>query len=85
MTSEKVKNTTYRTEFHHNQFRTILNLSDSITKDSQTYSLFDVDVIRNLDSDDDLINQIDICHTEQKRVFFSCITEEFLNSLNPEY
>lgn len=55
---------------------------------TQVVSIIDVDVIKEHISITDLSKFLDIinsCHDKQKEIFFSLLTDEFLNELNPEY
>ena len=55
---------------------------------TQVVSIIDVDVIKEHISITDLSEFLDIinsCHDKQKEIFFSLLTDEFLNELNPEY
>lgn len=51
-------------------------------------SLLDVDIVRkglNINEPKELWHEIDSLHTLEKTTFFGLLTDEFLQSLNPEY
>lgn len=87
--------TQFRTEYIDDQFRVILNLSNDMLKKGpeiekqSRFSLIDVDVISIFkepeSSLEQIVNIIDKSHFKQKTIFFSLLTDSFLNSLNPEY
>ncbi|HEY4288115.1 MAG TPA: TIGR04255 family protein [Puia sp.] len=90
--------TAFRTEFNYNEARVILNLSNQIPVARQqalnklpevvSTSIIDIDVIQ------ETVNELDIdrvmgiadkMHLIEKEVFFTLLTESFLQTLNPEY
>lgn len=90
--------TAFRSEFNYNNSRVILNLNNKVpvikqksgSKQPQIIptSIIDIDVIReNLEISnlDELLKVINDNHTNEKEVYFGMLTNEFLNSLNPQY
>jgi len=73
----------------------ILNIANDLTRPIKEvgkpdrFSIIDIDVISLFDKpiydEDQVINIIDKSHFKQKTVFFSLLTDRFLNELNPEF
>ena len=93
--NKNFQTTHVRTEYNDDQFKVILNLSNDLLKPNigigkpSRFSLIDIDVISffsvPISNQEQVIDLIDKSHFKQKTIFFSLLTEDFLNSLNPEY
>jgi uncharacterized protein (TIGR04255 family) len=90
--------TGFHTEFEYQGIKVIINLSNQIPVPRQPSpgavpeiiptSLIDVDAIKeSLDITEQkaLLEEIEKVHDMEKEVFFSLLTEEFIETLNPEY
>jgi uncharacterized protein (TIGR04255 family) len=90
--------TAFRTEFDYNGDKVILNLSNKVPVprphsggraiELVPTSIIDVDVIRPLPESNEpamVMGMLEEMHATEKHVFFSLLTETFLNTLNPEY
>lgn len=83
--------TQFRTEIVEENFKSIITLVNRIEKKNSlnTIGIIDIDVIQVFESDlsdfQVLLRSIEKGHEKQKAIFFSLITDVFLNSLNPEY
>jgi uncharacterized protein (TIGR04255 family) len=90
--------TAFRGEFNYNNSRVILNLNNRVPVITQKQSskqpeivltsIIDIDVIRDnleISNLDELLKVIETNHIYEKEVYFGMLTDEFLNSLNPQY
>ena len=71
-------------------FLTFTNRTKKGLPDGSTIevSLFDVNVFENLAPNSDfnsMVKSLENVHLKQKETFFETITDDFKNSLNPEY
>jgi uncharacterized protein (TIGR04255 family) len=93
--NKSFESTQIRSEYKDEQFKVILNIANDITRPIKEmgkpdkFSIIDIDVLSFFDTPvndrEILLNIIDKSHFKQKTIFFSLLTEGFLNSLNPEY
>lgn len=75
-------------EKRHEESRIILNLLQEKAEESELPARIDLDVINEglkLESYDAFFSKLEETHDLEKRFFFSTLTEDFVNSLNPEY
>jgi len=85
LSSEK---TLLRTELSAGEYKSTLQVVNDFTHNSKQGSVIDIDTFKDSDLDsfiesyEDLINK---GHLSEKELFFSLLTESFLNSLEPEY
>jgi len=90
--------TAFRSEFNYNNSRVILNLNNRVPVIKQKLSnkqpeiiptsIIDIDVIKDnleISNLEELLNVINDNHTNEKEVYFGMLTNEYLNSLNPQY
>ena len=93
----EIKNSTHRFVFEENGVAKNIQIASKIpvnavleqTKELVNFvSLLDVDIVRkelNIKEYDELWREVDDLHTTEKITFFGMLTEDFLQSLNPEY
>jgi uncharacterized protein (TIGR04255 family) len=93
----KLSSSTYRFVFDENGVskniqiasRVPINAIVEATGEKVNYvSLLDVDIVKRglkLKTGDELWHEIDVLHSMEKATFFGLLTDEFLQSLNPEY
>ncbi|HYM95465.1 MAG TPA: TIGR04255 family protein, partial [Chitinophagaceae bacterium] len=93
----RVVNSTYRFVFDEDKIFKNIQIASKLpvnailqeTKEQVNFvSLLDVDIVRkglNIRGNDELWYEIDSLHTLEKTTFFELLTDEFLQSLNPEY
>lgn len=77
--------TVLRSEFLYEEFTCILQLTNQAVLKEKAGSLIDVDVIKVLQTDDRIIEVINVAHETEKKIFFSLLTQDFLASLKPHY
>jgi uncharacterized protein (TIGR04255 family) len=90
--------TAFRSEFEYHGKRVALNLNNKMPlitaksgeKQSEIVptSVIDIDVIAdnlNIQHLDELLNVIDDNHEREKEIYFGMLTQDFLESLKPEY
>jgi uncharacterized protein (TIGR04255 family) len=90
--------TAFHSEFEYKQTKVILNLNNkipivrqqAINKEPEVVptSIIDVDVIKEpleIEKIEDVLNVLHQVHENEKEVFFTLLTEDFLQTLNPEY
>jgi uncharacterized protein (TIGR04255 family) len=84
----------FRSEFHSDKIRVVLNLAHSIPRlvkeDSEPIptSTIDVDAIFSIPNTsrlEDFMPLIDLVHNKEKEMFFSILKPDFLETLQPEY
>ncbi|MDR1756876.1 MAG: hypothetical protein LBR65_07985, partial [Culturomica sp.] len=85
------KGTIFRTEFHHDKFIHALQITNSVHVKNNIIdadgSLIDITTVikePNIQLPH-CIQQIDMAHTGEKKLFFSLLKTEYLSSLNPVY
>lgn len=80
--------TQFRSEFLYNEYRVILTILNHINNKEIKTSVIDIDVIKQVNSSPKVCNLnecIESSHFTQKEIFFNLLSDEFLNTLNPEY
>lgn len=86
---------TFRANFEDEDFNCTIMVSNELSRkndegEEQTVSLMDIDIY-HMDKEalnqsfESLVNLVEGAHTKQKDLFFNLITQEFLDTLNPEY
>lgn len=93
--NKNLEATQIRSEYKDEQFKVILNVANDLTRPVKEvdkpdrFSIIDIDVISLFEEPiydrDQVISIIDKSHFKQKTIFFSLLTEKFLNELNPEF
>lgn len=82
------KNTVIRTEIEQEGFNSTLQIANNATNNSRIGSIIDIDTFSNLNLETFFKNKEEIInngHTNEKKLFFSLLKTEFLNTLNPTY
>lgn len=92
ISNKSFSTTQIRSEFDEDGFKIIINLLNNFQRVENNiprmFSTMDIDVIKFYESSSDvgkIIDGVDKAHFRQKSTFFSLLSDEFLESLNPEY
>lgn len=89
---DNFKEINIRTSLEENQFQISINISNNInlniSNKLQNGSIMEIGILKdNLDSNnyEQILDIIKHAHTEQKKIFFNILKNEYLLLLNPEY
>lgn len=80
--------TVFRSEIQVESFFSTLQISNDSYHNNSHGSLIDIDVYKNHNLDyffNDYQDIINLGHREEKKIFFSLLKQEFVESLNPNY